>query len=85
MSKFEKLLERMLTNPKDFTFEETETVLQHFGFHLSKKGKTSGSRIAFVNKKEGIQILLHKPHGRNHLLSYELKAIIRVLKEERFL
>ena len=46
--KKEKLLARLKSNPKDFTFEEMETLLTTLGFEKSNKGKTSGSRVKFM-------------------------------------
>ena len=80
MGKLEKMIERLKSNPKDFTFEEMQTLLLALGFKLSNKGKTSGSRVKFF--KDGVFIILHKPHPRKELLSYQIKQIIEVLSEE---
>lgn len=80
MGKLEKMIERLKSNPKDFTFEEMQTLLLALGFELSNKGKTSGSRIKFF--KDGMFIILHKPHPRKELLSYQIKQIIETLSEE---
>ncbi len=80
MSKLEKMIERLKSNPKDFTFEEMQTLLLALGFELSNKGKTSGSRVKFF--KDGVFIILHKPHPRKELLSYQVKQIIETLSEE---
>lgn len=80
MGKLEKMIERLKSNPKDFTFEEMQTLLLALGFELSNKGKTSGSRVKFF--KDGVFIILHKPHPRKELLSYQIKQIIDVLSEE---
>ncbi len=80
MGKLEKMIERLKSNPKDFTFEEMQTLLLALGFELSNKGKTSGSRVKFF--KDGAFIILHKPHPRKELLSYQIKQIIETLSEE---
>ena len=80
MGKLEKMIERLKSNPKDFTFEEMQTLLLALGFELSNKGKTSGSRVRFF--KDGVFIILHKPHPRKELLSYQIKQIIETLSEE---
>lgn len=67
MSTKEKLIARLKGKPKDFTFDELETLLNYFGYELSSKGKTNGSRIMFVSSVYG-NIMLHKPHGRKELL-----------------
>jgi len=82
MSKKEKLLKRLLSYPKDFTFDEAETLLSYYGFVLSNKGKTSGSRVKFVSNKTGLPLLLHKPHPSNILKPYQLEDIINKIQEE---
>lgn len=80
MGKLEKMIERLKSNPKDFTFEEMQTLLLALGFEMSNKGKTSGSRVKFF--KDSVFIILHKPHPRKELLSYQVKQIIETLSEE---
>ena len=43
MGKKDKLIKRLKSRPKDFTFDEAETLLKYFDFAYSNKGKTSGS------------------------------------------
>jgi hypothetical protein len=62
MSTKEKLIERFMGQPKDFTFDEFKTMLSGFGFEMSNKGKTSGSRVRFQNTELKIIIDIHKPH-----------------------
>lgn len=80
MSKIQKIILKLKSQPKDFTFEEMQTLLLALGFEMSNKGKTSGSRVKFI--KDGIPIILHKPHTRKELLEYQVKQIIAVLEEE---
>ena len=51
MGRKEKLLKRFLQLPKDFTFEETTTLLSYLGYDVHNKGRTSGSRIRFKNEQ----------------------------------
>ena len=83
MGKKEKLIARLKSNPKDFTFEELETLLIALGFEKSNKGKTSGSRVKFM--KDDIPIILHKPHPRKELLAYQIKQIIEILEKEELI
>lgn len=80
MGKLEKLIERLKSNPKDFTFDEMQSLLLALGFELSNKGKTSGSRVKFF--KDDVCIILHKPHPRKELLAYQIKQVIETLSEE---
>ncbi len=78
MSKIEKLIERLKSEPKDFTWDELTKVLAHFGYSEMKKGKTGGSRRKFTDINNNI-ISLHKPHPGNILKGYAIKQIIEHL------
>ena len=81
MGQKEKLIQKLQSGPKDFTFEEAERLLGFFGYMRSNKGRTSGSRVMFV--AEGLApVLLHKPHPRKELLDYQVKQLTDTLKEE---
>ena len=58
MGRKEKLLKRFLQLPKDFTFEETTTLLSYLGYDVHNKGRTSGSRIRFKNEQLGIYSIM---------------------------
>jgi hypothetical protein len=80
MSKQDKLVERLLARPTDFTYEELTTLLSRFGYTKLVSGSTSGSRVAFTNS-EGDYIRIHKPHPRNILKRYQIDNIIAALSE----
>ena len=84
MSKKEKLAQRFLTRPVDFTFDELITLLGSMGYFIETTGKTSGSRVVFSNEN-GDYIRLHKPHPRNILKTYQINDIIINLKEKGLL
>ncbi len=65
--------------PKDFTFDELSRLLRGFGFEISHKGKTSGSRVRFVNYESKSIIDLHKPHPGNVIKEKALKDIYEKL------
>lgn len=81
MGQKEKLIKRLKSKPRDFTFDEAERLLNLLGYERSDKGKTSGSRIAFKSIDHQ-PILLHKPHPRKELLAYQVKQLIEMLEEE---
>lgn len=85
MSKAEKLIKRFLSKPNDFTYNELETLLRGFGYKEVKMGKTSGSRVAFINDETKHIIRLHKPHPRPELKRYQLEYLIEELKNKGFL
>jgi hypothetical protein len=79
MSRQEKLVSRLLSVPKDFTWEELIKVLALFGYQETKGGKTGGSRRRFVDEEKNI-ITLHKPHPANIVKSYVIREVIVELK-----
>lgn len=81
MGKKDKLIKRLKSKPKDFTFEEAECLLGYLDYTRSDKGRTSGSRVIFISEKHA-DILLHKPHPRKELLEYQVKQLIEVLEQE---
>lgn len=81
MAKIEKLIERLLAFPKDFTWDELIKILDHFGFKEIKTGKTGGSRRKFSDSGKQI-ISLHKPHPGNILKHYQIKEVVTSLKEK---
>lgn len=81
MSKKEKLIEKLKSLPKDFTFEDAETLLKYLEYLESNKGRTSGSRIMFY--REGFPpILLHKPHPQKELKQYQVRQLLEMLEQE---
>ena len=78
MSRKDKLIARFLAMPSDFHYDEVVKLLGYFDFQAVKKGKTSGSRVKFMNP-EGVPIMLHKPHPSGIMKHYQLKQIKEVL------
>lgn len=81
MTKKDKLVERLLSLPKDFTWDELIKVVGYFGYQELKKGKTGGSRRKFADEHNNI-ITLHKPHPENRVKEYALQQVIAELKEK---
>lgn len=84
MGKKEKLIQRLKSKPKDFTFEEAETLLGYLSYSRTNKGKTSGSRVSFVSENHSV-ILLHKPHPNNELKRYQVQQLIEILQQEELI
>ena len=80
MSRLEKEIERLKSKPKDYTFDEAKSLLNKLGFFEYNKGRTSGSRIK-KNKNGEVEIELHKPHPKNIIKPYQIKIIIKKLKD----
>lgn len=85
MGQKEKLIERLKSNPRDFTFSEAEKLLEYLDYHRSNKGRTSGSRVMFTSEVHRAKILLHKPHPRKELLEYQVKQLVEALEQEGLL
>lgn len=81
MGQKEKLIQWLKSKPKDFTFDDAETLLKYLDYSRSNKGKTSGSRVMFVSEHHG-SILLHKPHPQKELKAYQVKQLIEILEQE---
>lgn len=80
MGRKNKLVARLKSRPKDFTFDEAKTLLELCGYVMINSGKTGGSRVAF---KKGDDILrLHRPHPQRELLQYQIKEIIGKFEKE---
>lgn len=82
MSRREKICARFLTLPNDFTFQELEILMNFCGYKLDNPGKTSGSAVRFINKKNGNIIRLHKPHPQKELKRYIMLDIKEKLESE---
>ena len=80
MSSHEKLLERFLKFPKDFTWDELKRLIKRYGYQQNNKGKTSGSRVKFEKEDSDICLDLHKPHPKNILKPYQMIDILNFLK-----
>ena len=80
MSKRDKLIARLLSYPKDFSFDELKTILLSFGYN---EVQGAGSRVCF--EKYDHKIKLHKPHPSNILKRYQLDLIIEELKNKELI
>jgi len=80
MGSKDKLIRRLRSIPKDFTYTEMKVALESMGFRQHKGGKTGGSRVRF--SKGAVSIVLHKPHPRKELPEYQVRKVLRVLESE---
>lgn len=85
MTKKEKLVERFKELPKDFTFDETVTLLSIYGYEVSSKGNTSGSRIRFFKESTGQYIDIHRPHPGSIMKEWAMKLIYNHLKVNKLI
>ena len=80
ISKLAKEIESLNAQPKDYTYEEVKSLLNKLGFYENNKGRTSGSRVVFMNRNN-IKIELHKPHPSNILKPYQAHNLLKKLSE----
>ena len=83
MSKKDKLIDRLLKKPKDFTFDEMKLLLSYFEYEL-KQGET-GSGVKFIKAGSNEVINFHKPHPNGVLKRYVLNQVIEKLRKDGLL
>ena len=82
MSKKDKLIEKLLNKPSDFRYDEAKILLKKFGYKEDNRGRTSGSRVAFVHSETGHILRFHKPHPGNILKRYQIEQLIGELEKQ---
>lgn len=80
MSKKEKLIDRLIKKPKDFTFDEMVLLLSYFGYALKQGG--TGSGVKFIKEGSSEVINFHKPHPNGVLKKYVLDQVIEKLRKD---
>lgn len=83
MSQKDKLIERLLRKPKDFTFDEMVSLLSYLGFHLKQGG--TGSGVKFIRDNSNEVINFHKPHPSGILKRYVLDQVVEKLRKDDLL
>ncbi len=78
MSKKRKLLERLLSKPKDFTWSDLSSLLKKLGY---KKLEGDGSRVKFYLESPRNLIMIDKPHPTKILKNYQVLDVIKNLKQ----
>lgn len=83
MSQKQKLVERFISHPTDFTYEELRRLLHYFGYN--EDASAQGSRVNFFNDELKDVIKIHKPHPENNVKGYVLKLVHEKLIERDLL
>ncbi len=81
----EKLIERFLTLPKNFTYDEVKRLFGLFGYKEGNKGSTSGSRVEFVSPDGKDSYIMHKPHPSNVIKGYVMKQLLVYIHENKLI
>lgn len=81
MSRHDKLVVRLKSRPRDFTWDELVRLLDGLGYAEARAGRTGGSRRRFVHPTAPA-IALHQPHPGNIVKMYVIDDVLQVLIEE---
>lgn len=84
MSTKDKLIQRFLTLPKDFTYEEVVRLFAIFGYEEFSKGNTSGSRVQFY-RNDGQSYIMHKPHPSAIIKPSAIRQLANYIKEQKLI
>jgi len=79
MDRKDKLLSRLLSRPKDFSWSELKTLMGRCGY---EEIAGRGSRRKFIHTQTKRMVNLHKRHPDDTLLDYQVKDVITFLKQE---
>lgn len=82
MSRHEKLLRHIASNPKDFTWSELTSLMSSLGIELRT---SSGSARRFINPATQHAFYIHQPHPSSILKPYQVREAVKFLKQEGFL
>ncbi|MCK5685260.1 type II toxin-antitoxin system HicA family toxin [bacterium] len=85
MGEHEKLILKLKSRITNFRYQDLKSLLTGFGYTENQKGKTSGSRVAFIHMDTKHILRLHKPHPGNQLKLYQIDLILNELKERGIL
>jgi len=80
LSRVDKLYDKLMSKPTDFTYDEAKKLLSAYNFKEYNKGKTSGSRVIFIRETDSKTFYLHKPHPKNVLPSYVIDRLVVFIK-----
>ncbi len=83
MSQKDKLIARLLSKPRDFTFNEMVSLLSYFGYELRQGGTGSGVKFTKSNSNEVINF--HKPHPNGIMKRYVLDQVVEKLRKDGLL
>ena len=80
MARRTKLIRRLKSRPKDFTWDELVRLLEGLGYSQVRTGATGGSRRRFTHP-DAPTISLHKPHPSNIVKRYVIDDVSGLLTE----
>lgn len=78
MTRKQKLIDRLKGKPKDFTWDECTSLMGHLNYGVLKG---LGSARKFYNEATGHIIIIHEPHPKKILKSYQVNLLLKNLIE----
>ena len=81
MTRLDKLRQRILSRPKDFTWQELQLLMKSLGFEMKTTG---GSGRKFAHPQHNT-LFIHEPHPGSILKSYQVRDAIDLLTKEGLL
>jgi len=81
MTKIDKLKKKLKMRPRTFSYKDIKRILEHEGYIEDIRGKTSGSRVKFINNNGSI-VEMHKPHPASEVKRYAIEEIAIFLERE---
>lgn len=79
MSVKDKMVNRLLSMPNDYTFLELKGLSSKLGCVIQQD--RNGSRCALITQS-GSKYIFHKPHSYSYFRSYVIKDLISFLRKE---
>jgi hypothetical protein len=82
MSKRQKAIDRLLSKPSDYEWDELTFLMEAFGYEVKTGG---GSARKFIHCKSRATLFMHQPHPAKILKAYQVREAIHFLKQEKHL
>jgi hypothetical protein len=79
MTKRQKAVERLLSKPTDYTWDELRSVMKAFGYEMRMTG---GSGRKFIHPDTRETLYFHEPHPLKLLKLYQVRDAIQFLREQ---
>ncbi len=80
MSRRKKTVDRLLSRPSDYEWDELALLMDSFGYELKTSG---GSGRKFIHRETHATLFMHQPHPAKILKAYQVREAIRFLKQEK--
>lgn len=80
MARKDKLIAKLTSKPKSFTWDEAKALMSLCGFQLLN-ARGGGSARMFHHPETRQKVRLHEPHPQNTLLPYMVTELVSALEE----